>query len=389
MFVDHIRIFAKAGDGGNGVATFRRAKYEPKGGPDGGDGGRGGDVVLRPSPSVDNLTNLFYEPIVKAPNGKPGQHQQKTGRSGKAVVVSVPVGTLVYRLPPGATLSKKAPPPQPDFTTNVAIDLEALPEETSEPSHAEPLEAMELVADLVEPDTDFVLCEGGRGGAGNVHYKSSINRAPSRYGEGKPGEQGYFYLELRKIADVGLVGFPNAGKSTLLTRLSAATPKVAAYPFTTLTPHLGIVEKPDEYQRIVVADIPGLVDGAADNVGLGHDFLRHIVRCKVLCLVVDTSGMEGREPVADIEHLRKELKLYDPTLAERPWLIAANKMDLPESEPHLENLRRRFDRVPIFPISADQPSGLTPLIDELFAVTERMATPTEPSPVDHAEDATS
>jgi len=388
MFVDHIRIFAKAGDGGNGVATFRRAKYEPKGGPDGGDGGRGGDVVLRVDHSVDNLTKLFYEPIVKAPNGKPGQHQQKTGRSGKATIVSVPVGTLIYRLPEGATLSKKAPAPEPDFTTNVAIDLEKLPDVAAEPRRAEPLEAMELVADLVEPGTDFVLCEGGRGGAGNIHYKSSVNRSPQKYGEGKPGEQGYFYLELRKIADVGLVGFPNAGKSTLLTRLSAATPKVAAYPFTTLTPHIGILEKPNEYQRIAVADIPGLVDGAADNVGLGHDFLRHIVRCKVLCLVVDSSGMEGREPVADIEHLRKELRLYDPTLADRPWLIAANKMDLPEAEQHLKELRQRFDRVPIFPISADQKIGLEPLIDELFAVSEP-TTPSEPVPVDHAEDASS
>lgn len=371
MFVDHIRIHAKAGDGGNGIASFRRAKFEPKGGPDGGDGGKGGDIILRVETGVDNLTALFYEPLVKAQNGRPGQHQQKTGRSGKATIVPVPVGTIVYRLPEGATLSRKAPVQTPQYSPNTPIDLEA--EDEATPAEAKPVKEseldLELVADLTEPGTEFILCHGGKGGRGNVHFKSSVNRTPRQYREGEPGEEGYFYLELRKIADIGLVGYPNAGKSTLLSRLSAATPKVAPYPFTTLTPHIGVVENPDAYERLAVADIPGLIEGASENVGLGHDFLRHIVRCKALCLVVDTSGLEGREPVADIRHIRRELDLYDPSLSARPWLIAANKIDLPESREKLGSLRQAFPKIPLFPIAAERSEGLEPLVDHFFALT--------------------
>ena len=193
-----------------------------------------------------------------------------------------------------------------------------------------------------------------------MHFKSSRNQAPTQYTEGVPGEQGYFYLELRKIADAGLVGYPNAGKSTLLGKISAAHPKVASYPFTTLTPHIGVVELPG-YRRMTVADIPGLIEGAHENVGLGHDFLRHIVRCKLLVFVVDIAGSEGREPLEDLQKLRKELDLYDPKLSERPWIVVANKMDLPDAKEQLKAFKRRYKKLEIFPISAQEGEGIEAL----------------------------
>jgi GTP-binding protein len=217
-----------------------------------------------------------------------------------------------------------------------------------------------MIADLTEVGQEFVLCVGGKGGIGNVHFKSSRNQAPTRYTEGVPGEQGYFYLELRKIADAGLVGYPNAGKSTLLGKISAAHPKVASYPFTTLTPHVGVVELPG-YQRVTVADIPGLIEGAHENVGLGHDFLRHIVRCKLLVFVLDMAGSEGREPLEDLQKLRKELDLYDPKLSERPWIVVANKMDLSEAAERLKAFRRHYRKLEVFPISAQGGEGIKPL----------------------------
>jgi len=209
-----------------------------------------------------------------------------------------------------------------------------------------------------------VLCQGGRGGKGNVHFKSSRNRVPTQYTEGTPGEEGYFYLELRKIADAGLVGYPNAGKSTLLTRISNAHPKIASYPFTTLTPHIGVVDHPG-YRRYTVADIPGLIEGAHENVGLGHDFLRHIVRCKLLVFVLDMAGSEGREPIADLQNLRRELDLYDPTLSERPWVIVANKMDLPGARERIKQFKTRFKKTEILSISADTGDGTEKLKERL------------------------
>jgi len=364
MFVDHIRIYAKAGDGGNGVASFRREKFVPKGGPDGGDGGKGGNVVLLVESSVDQLTSFFFEPMVKARDGNPGRNKQQFGKASPDVVVPVPVGTLVYRLPEGETISRKSAPDAGTLKMGGVVNLAELPEDPDAPARGtrEDLSNMELVADLTEPGTRFILCKGGRGGLGNVHFKSSINRAPKKFTEGKPGEEGFFYFELRKIADIGLVGYPNAGKSTLLRAISAATPKVAPYPFTTLTPHIGVVDR-DAYQRITVADIPGLVEGAHANVGLGHDFLRHIVRCKALCLVVDTAGSEGRDPVTDLQNLRKELSLYDPTLPDRPWLIAANKQDIEGAEENLKVLHHRFSRVPIVPITASTGAGMHELLE--------------------------
>ena len=286
MFVDQIRIFAQAGNGGRGCVSFRREKFVPKGGPDGGDGGRGGDVILQANRHVDNLSSLFYEPIIKAQNGGHGMGKKMAGRSGASKVVNVPLGTLVHRL-----ASEKSE------IRNLKFDIQPL-------------------VDLTRDGEKFVLCRGGVGGKGNVHFKSSRNRAPREYTDGEEGERGYFLLELRTIADAALVGYPNAGKSTLLRKISAARPKVAAYPFTTLHPIIGVVEF-QGYRRATIADIPGLIEGAHRGLGLGHEFLRHIMRCRVLLFVVDVAGSEGRNPGEDLRNIRREIALYDPQLSQR------------------------------------------------------------------------
>src|SRR5438270_6711074 len=349
MFVDRIKVFAQAGKGGRGSVSFRREKFVPEGGPDGGDGGRGGDVILRADRHVDNLSNLFYEPISKAKNGGHGMGKKMAGRAGADKVVKVPIGTLVWA---AEEQSKKRPRSNSDQLAignwQSAID--------------EPL------VDLTRDEQEFVLCRGGAGGKGNVHFKSSRNRAPRQYTEGEEGEQGYFLFELRTIADAGLVGYPSAGKSTLLRKISAARPKVAAYPFTTLHPIVGVMELPG-YRQATIADIPGLIEGAHRGLGLGHEFLRHVTRCPILIFVVDVAGSEGRNPVEDLQNLRQEIDLYDPTLSSRPWLVAANKMDLPNADENLEILRQRFPRISILPISAAKGEG----IDELKkALAERM-----------------
>ena len=325
MFVDRIKVFAQAGSGGRGSVSFRREKFVPKGGPDGGDGGRGGDVILRADVHVDNLTNLFYEPIIKAKGGGHGMGKKKYGRAGQSKVVKVPIGTIVYHA-----------------------------EEKTEPR------TEDLIVDLNNEGQEFVLARGGAGGKGNVHFKSLRNRAPRQYTEGGEGEQGHFLLELRTIADAGLVGYPNAGKSTLLRKISAARPKVAPYPFTTLHPIVGVVDF-GGYRRATVADIPGLIEGAHKNVGLGHDFLRHITRCKLLLFVVDVAGSEGRSPVEDLQSLRREIDLYDPRLSERKWFVVANKMDLPNAAENLQTLRKRFPKIDIIPISAAKGEGIEEL----------------------------
>lgn len=328
MFVDRIKVLAQAGNGGRGCVSFRREKFVPKGGPDGGDGGRGGDVVLRADVHVDNLSNLFYEPIIKAKNGGHGQGKKMHGRGAVPKVVKVPVGTVVF----------------PDGSQGTPTTYE-----NNGP-----------IADLTHDGEEFVLCQGGRGGKGNVHFKSSRNRAPVQYSEGEEGEQGHFLLELRTMADAALVGYPNAGKSTLLGKISAAHPKVAPYPFTTLHPIVGVVEF-DGYRRASIADIPGLIEGAHRNVGLGHDFLRHITRCRVLLFVVDIAGSEGRHPIEDLQNLRREIDLYDSRLSQRPWRIVANKMDLPGAQENLEAVRQRFPAVEIIGISAARSEGLAEL----------------------------
>lgn len=338
LFVDHIRVYARAGDGGNGSVHFYRAKYRPRGGPDGGDGGNGGSVILEVAENTDNLTAFLYKPKLQAEAGQHGMGQQKTGKSGKNLIVKVPPGTMVFH----AT------------------------EETRKVENPE--EELELVADLTKAGDRFVICQGGKGGRGNVNFKTSLNRAPEEATPGVPGEEGYFYFELRKIADAGLVGFPNAGKSTLLTRMSAARPRVASYPFTTLQPMVGVIEY-SGFLRSTMADIPGLIEGAHANVGLGHDFLRHIRRCTVLLFVVDTAGSEERDPIEDLEKLRKEVNLYDEQLAKRQWMILANKMDLPEAEENLERMRTRFPGIEIIAISALEETGLKELKERLKKLT--------------------
>ena len=259
---------------------------------------------------------------------------------------------MVYRLPPGQTITRRSP-----------AESEADSEHARRPLPAESFSAdeLELVVDLTQAGQEFVLCKGGRGGRGNVHFKSSRNQAPTRADPGESGAEGYFYLELRKIADAGMVGYPNAGKSTLVGKLSAARPKVAAYPFTTLHPLVGVMEFPATYERVTLADIPGLIEGAHRNVGLGHEFLRHIMRCRLLVFVLDMAGSEGRNPLEDLASLRKELSLYSSQLSERPWLVVPNKMDLPGADEHLTAFRIRYPRVEVVPISAEQGSGMDEL----------------------------
>jgi GTP-binding protein len=336
MFVDRVKVFAQAGSGGSGCVSFRREKFVPKGGPDGGDGGHGGNVILRADRHVDNLANLFYEPLIKAKNGAHGKGKKMSGRAGVDKIVKVPVGTVVW---PG----EEKPP-----TSNLEQ-----PMSNSEPSPI-PL------TDLARDEQEFVLCRGGAGGKGNVHFKSSRNRAPRQYTDGEEGEQGHFWLELRTIADAGFVGYPNAGKSTLLRKISAARPKVAAYPFTTLHPIVGVIEFPG-YRRATVADIPGLIEGAHRGLGLGHEFLRHITRCRVLVFVVDVAGSEGRNPIEDLESLQREIDLYDPMLSSRAWLVAANKMDLPNAKENLKALQKRFPELQILPTSAAKGEGIDSL----------------------------
>jgi GTP-binding protein len=325
MFVDRIKVFAQAGNGGRGSVSFRREKFVPKGGPDGGDGGRGGDVILRADRHTDNLSNLFYEPIIKAKSGGHGMGKKMAGRAAADKIMKVPVGTIVWPTTDGKETTSTEP-----------------------------------VVDLTRDGQEFVLCEGGEGGKGNVHFKSSRNRAPREYTEGKEGESGHFLLELRTIADAGLVGYPNAGKSTLLRKISAARPKVAAYPFTTLHPIIGVVDF-SEYRRATIADIPGLIEGAHRGVGLGHEFLRHITRCRIFLFVIDVAGSEGRNPIEDVQQLRKELDLYDPLLSQRPWFIIANKMDLSGAEENLKALRKEFSKIDIVPISAAKSEGIEEL----------------------------
>ncbi len=313
MFVDKTQITVKSGDGGNGCCSFRREKFIPKGGPDGGDGGNGGDVIIESTTSEQNLNSLVYRRRYCAPNGPGGQGSDMHGRNAEAVTVKVPVGTVIR-----------------DAATG------------------------EVLADLDTPGAKVVVAKGGRGGRGNARFATSTNRAPRRRELGFPGEEKMLDLELKLIADAGLVGYPNAGKSTLLTRISGARPKVAAYPFTTLHPVIGVVEYFD-YARVNVADIPGLIDGAHANVGLGHEFLRHIERTKVLIYVLDMGGVDGRKPQDDYANLKKELELYKEGLATRPSLIVANKMDIDGAAENLAALKAELgsDAPPVYALEPD------------------------------------
>ncbi|MDI6906673.1 MAG: GTPase ObgE [Thermoanaerobacterales bacterium] len=321
MFYDYAKVYVAGGAGGNGCVAFRREKYVPFGGPSGGDGGRGGHVIFRADEGLNTLIDFRYRKHFRAGRGRHGMGSRMTGRQGEDLVVKVPVGTLVRREDNG-----------------------------------------QVLADLTEHGQEAVIARGGRGGRGNVHFKSSTRQAPSFAEKGEPGEELTVVVELKLLADVGLVGFPNAGKSTILSRVSAARPKIADYPFTTLEPHLGVV-RVDEGVSFVLADVPGLIEGAHAGAGLGHRFLRHIERTRVLIHVLDTAGSEGRDPLEDFRIINRELREYNPWLAERPQLIAANKMDLPGAEENLLRLEDALgDIYEIFPVSAASGEGLERLM---------------------------
>lgn len=344
MFRDGARIYVKGGDGGHGVTSFRREKFVAQGGPDGGDGGKGGDVILHVEPGLRTLVDFRYKTRYAASAGEHGKGARRHGRDGADLIIKVPPGTSVKD------------------------------EETGD-----------YVADLIREGDTAVVVRGGEGGRGNARFKTATRQAPRFSEKGERGEERTLLLELRVVADVGLVGYPNAGKSTLLSRVSAARPKVAAYPFTTLSPNLGVVSV-GPGQSFVVADIPGLIEGAHEGVGLGHEFLRHVERARVLVHVVDASGLEGRDPVADWEAINEELRLYRPELARRPQLVAANKMDLQESRDNVNRLEEAVRGVggTLFPISAAAGDGVKEL---MFAAWQALQDAPIPSGVPVNEEA--
>lgn len=326
MFIDKAKIYVKGGDGGNGIVSFRREKYVPHGGPNGGDGGCGGNVVLKVDNGLKTLMDFRYKKHYKASRGEHGKGDNKHGKNADDMILRVPPGTIV----------KDA-------------------------------ETKEVLGDLVEDGETLIVAKGGRGGRGNARFATANKRAPKFAEKGEPGEERWIILELKLIADVGLIGFPNVGKSTLLSRVSEAKPKISNYHFTTTRPNLGVV-KIDHGESFVLADIPGLIEGAHKGVGLGYEFLRHIERTKILIHVLDVSGVEGRDPLDDFEKINTELSRYSKVLAQRPQIIAANKMDLEEG-------RRNFERVKnvltnrgykVFPISAVTGEGLKELMSYAF-----------------------
>jgi GTP-binding protein len=319
MFIDEAKIYVKAGNGGNGCVSFRREKYVPKGGPDGGDGGKGGDVIIKADKSLHTLLDFKYHAYYKAESGEHGKGANKTGKSGNDAILKVPIGTVIK-----------------DFETE------------------------EILADLINDDEEFISARGGRGGKGNTHFATSTNRAPRNAEPGQKGEEKTLILELKVIADVGLIGMPNAGKSTLLSRISSAKPKVADYPFTTLTPNLGIV-KYREFDGFVVADIPGLIEGAHLGKGLGIQFLKHIERTKVLVFLIDTAN--SKNVAMDYKILKNELRSFNPSLLRKPKLIVLNKMDLLKGKRIKVGIK---EKTPIVKISAVTGEGLKNLLDEVW-----------------------
>ena len=329
--VDQVVIEVKAGDGGNGSASLRREKFVPKGGPDGGDGGRGGSVYLVADPSENTLLPYTFKKRYVAESGGHGRSQKRHGKAGADLFLPVPVGTVVYD------------------------------DETGE-----------LLADLSTPGQKVLVARGGRGGLGNTHFATSTYQTPRFAEKGEPGEERRLRLELKLLADVSLVGLPNAGKSTLLSAISSARPKIGNYPFTTLEPVLGVVQVPGSEKSFVVADIPGLVEGAHEGTGLGDEFLRHIERTRVLLFVVDGSSQDGVDPLDAIRILREELRYYDPKLLERPSLVAFNKIDLPEAQQRWESFKKEVETLgyEALPVSGASREGLRELIYKLSQMLE-------------------
>ena len=348
MFVDEVDIVVAAGDGGQGAMSFRREKFVPRGGPDGGNGGHGGSVYIVASPHINTLVNFRFHPEHHAERGKGGSGSNRTGANGDDLVIEVPVGTLIYAQDVEADALT---PPRPHAPTP--------------PPEAE----WHVVADLSEQGQRVLIARGGKGGLGNAHFVTSTNRAPRKHQPGLPGEVRRLRLHLKLLADVGLVGYPNAGKSTLISRISAARPKIADYPFTTLTPNLGVVSMSDD-RSFVVADVPGLIEGAHEGHGLGVRFLKHLERTKVLIVVVDVSGLSGRVPADDLDVLRRELALFDAELARKPQLVAANKIDSATDESLVASLEARANALdlPFFRISAVAGTGLQPLLEAAWKI---------------------
>jgi len=342
MFVDEVDIHVTAGAGGRGCLAFRREIRVPRGGPSGGDGGHGGSIYIVASPHTNTLINYRFHPEFDAERGQHGQGSNRTGHAGENLELAVPVGTLVY-------------------------------EKSAED------EPRQLLADLAHVGDRVLVARGGRGGMGNARFATSTNRAPRKVQPGEPGEEKYLHLELKLLADVGLVGFPNAGKSTLISRISAARPKIADYPFTTLTPNLGVVRLGED-RSFVVADVPGLIEGAHRGLGLGHQFLRHLERTKVLIHLVDVSSASGRDPVHDLDTVRRELELFQPTLAAKPQIVAANKIDALDDEERVTKLQRRASklRLPFFRISGVTGAGVPELLEAAWRKLALARPPEEP-----------
>jgi GTP-binding protein len=386
MFIDQIKVYARAGHGGKGCVAFHREAYITKGGPSGGNGGRGGDVILQADHDLNNLIAQYYTPRLIAQVGEAGMGKGMDGHAGKDLLIKVPCGTLVWKLPSapavateGDEADENEEPPQLGTRkrpiirhsgTERALEINLADEEDEKTPEVEPShEGEELVADLTQDGQQFVLCKGGRGGLGNRNFATSRRQTPRFAQPGEPGGEGEYRLELRLIAEVGLVGYPNAGKSTLLTAISHARPKIAPYPFTTLHPQIGIVEYKD-YHRLTVCDVPGLIEGAHKNVGLGHAFLRHIKRCKILVLLLDMAGTDNRKPWDDYKQLLAELELYDPTLVEKPRMVVANKMDEPAAEKYLKEFKKKIRKTPVMEISAAFDEGVDKFKDAIREAVE-------------------
>jgi GTP-binding protein len=344
MFVDKAKIYVKGGDGGDGLVSFRRELYVPEGGPSGGDGGHGGNVIFRVDEGLRTLMDFRYQKHFKATRGEKGRNKSQHGANADHMIVRVPPGTIVV-----------------DDDTG------------------------ETIADLTRHDQQVIIAKGGRGGRGNIRFKSAVNTAPAIAENGEEGQARWVTLELKVMADVGLVGFPSVGKSTLLSVVSAAQPKIGAYHFTTITPNLGVVDLGDE-RSFVMADLPGLIEGAHAGVGLGHEFLRHVERTRIIVHVVDMSGIEGRDPFEDWEKINDELKLYNAKLADRPQIVAANKMDMPDSEDHLTEFRKKVLEIDpdivVMPISSLTKQGVNEL---LYRVADLLESLPEPSEVEESE----
>ena len=344
-FKDRVAVFIAAGDGGDGCVSFRREKYVDKGGPDGGDGGRGGSVYLRASKDVDSLVSLYYQPQQRAEHGGHGKGAQRSGLHGKDLVIPVPCGTQAWILPghEGASGGEAGyDEPRPDLFR----------------------EERAYLGEVVSDGDTLLVAQGGRGGRGNQHFATASHQAPREHTPGTPGEVHTLVLELKTVADIGLVGYPNAGKSTLLKALTAARPKIAPYPFTTLNPLIGTLQF-ENYTSLRIADIPGLIDGAHAGVGLGHDFLRHIERSSFLIFVLDMAGVDGRDPLDDFRNLRKELRLHAEDLDHRPHLIIANKMDIEGAQEKLKAFIKATGET-VLPVSAEQGEGIAELKQTLY-----------------------